>query len=115
MGLVRDQRRGLASSLNALSRHLPSVFGPLVGGWVLGMRMFVLPFAIAAAMRGAYVVLLPRVMGPYLDVPGNQERIRTPRVNPRLIQSSGQLEIENDQPSTTADECLGYPSVLDHG
>ncbi|PSR21858.1 MAG: MFS transporter [Sulfobacillus acidophilus] len=65
MGLVRDQRRGLASSLNAVSWGLAASIGPAVGGWIIGMGSLALPFIAAACLQLGYVVLFPTVMGRY--------------------------------------------------
>ncbi|MHB1611491.1 MAG: MFS transporter [Sulfobacillus sp.] len=65
MGLVRDQRRGFASSLNAATRNIPAAIGPGLGGWLLGMRVLAGPFVIASALQLVYVILFPTLMGPY--------------------------------------------------
>ncbi len=65
VGLVRDRRRGLASSLNALSWGLPAAIGPAVGGWLIGAGELVLPFVAASLLQLGYVVLFPAVMGRY--------------------------------------------------
>lgn len=65
LGLVRDQRRGLASSLNAVSWGLAASIGPAVGGWIIGMGSLALPFIAAACLQLGYVVLFPTVMGRY--------------------------------------------------
>lgn len=65
VGLVRDQRRGFASSLNALSWGLPAAVGPALGGWIISGGSLILPFLIAAALQLGYVVLFPTLMGRY--------------------------------------------------
>jgi MFS family permease len=57
VNLVRKHRRGLASSVNALSMRLPSSIGPSVAGWMLSMGWLSLPTFIAAGLQLAYVVL----------------------------------------------------------
>ncbi|MBX5467026.1 MAG: MFS transporter [Firmicutes bacterium] len=65
VSLVRDRRRGFASSLNAISWSLAQAAGPAVGGWLIDMGSLVWPFLIAAAFQLAYVILFPTVMGRY--------------------------------------------------
>lgn len=65
VGLVRDERRGLASSLNAVSWNVPAAFGPAIGGWLLGMGSLFWPFALASVFQLAYAVLFSTVMGKY--------------------------------------------------
>lgn len=65
VGLVRDQRRGLASSLNAVSWGVSGAIGPAIGGWIIGMGSLVWPFLIAAGLQLGYVILFPLVMGQY--------------------------------------------------
>lgn len=65
MGLVRDERRGLAGSLNALSFRLPSAIGAAVAGWLMGLGQLALPFFLAAGFQLAYVVLFGTVLRRY--------------------------------------------------
>lgn len=65
VGLVRDRRRGLASSLNALSMRLPSALGTALSGVLFSLGSFTLPFVFAAAMQLGYLVLFQRVLGQY--------------------------------------------------
>ncbi len=65
VGLVRDQRRGFAGSLNALSWSLPAALGPALGGWLIGMGSLVWPFIAAATLQFGYVILFPALMGRY--------------------------------------------------
>ena len=62
---VRDHRRGFAVSLNVLSMMLPMSIGPSVAGALIGAGWFILPFYIAAALQGLYVLLYGRVFRPY--------------------------------------------------
>lgn len=72
MGLVGDRRRGLASSLNAVSMTVPAALGPAIGGWFLGRGELLLPFALAALLQSSYLVLFSRVMGRYAPTPGGE-------------------------------------------
>ena len=65
VGLVRERRRGLASSLNALSMRLPSAVAPAVGGWLMDSGSLNLPFYLAAALQCAYVTLFATVLARY--------------------------------------------------
>lgn len=72
MGLVRDRRRGLASSLNAVSMTVPAALGPAIGGWFLGRGELIWPFVLAALLQSSYLVLFTRVMGRYAATPGGE-------------------------------------------
>ena len=65
VGLVRERRRGLASSLNALSMRLPSAVAPAVGGWLMDSGSLNVPFYLAAALQCAYVTLFATVLARY--------------------------------------------------
>lgn len=65
LALVRDKRRGFASSLNAVSWSLPAAIGPAVGGWFIGMGSLVWPFMLAAGLQLSYVILFPTLMAKY--------------------------------------------------
>jgi len=65
MGLVRNERRGLAGSLNALSFRLPAAVGAAVAGWLMGLGLLDLPFFIAAGLQFGYVALFGTVLRPY--------------------------------------------------
>jgi len=69
VGLVRDQRRGMASSLNAISWNIPASFGPAIGGWLIGAGSLVWPFVLASVLQLAYIVLFGTVLGRYEDRP----------------------------------------------
>lgn len=60
---VAEERRGLASSLNALSMQVPRSLGPALAGALIGSGRFALPFLIAGALQGIYVALYGRVFG----------------------------------------------------
>ena len=57
VSLVRNERRGLAGSLNNLSFRLPGAIGPAIGGWLMGLGDLDLPFYLAAVLQLGYVVL----------------------------------------------------------
>lgn len=65
MGLVRDERRGLASSLNSVSNQLPRSVGPAIAGYLLNLGQFNLPFYIAAVFQGIYLLLYRHVFKNY--------------------------------------------------
>lgn len=65
VNLVRDHRRGLASSLNAISWSLPAAIGPALGGWLIGLGALFWPFLIASGLQLLYAILFPSVMGRY--------------------------------------------------
>jgi MFS family permease len=71
VSLVRDERRGLASSLSAISNQLPRSVGPTVTGYLLDLGQFGLPFYIAAAFQGVYLALYRLVFRDY--EPGREE------------------------------------------
>lgn len=77
IGLVGDERRGLAASLTGLSMRLPAALGTAVGGLFFAARAFIAPFVLAAAIQLLFVVLYGTVLRPYqaaaqsgLDLPG---------------------------------------------
>lgn len=65
VGLVRDERRGLATSLNSVSAQLPRSIGPTIAGYLLDLGRFALPFYAAAALQGLYLLLYDRVFRSY--------------------------------------------------
>ncbi len=65
IGLVRDERRGLATSLNAVSFQLPQSVGPSVAGYLLDADQFALPFFIGAFLQAIYLVAYDRVFRRY--------------------------------------------------
>jgi MFS family permease len=56
IGLVREERRGLAASLNAVSFQLPRSVGPGIAGYLLEAGQFCLPFYAAAVLQSIYLV-----------------------------------------------------------
>jgi len=82
VGLVRDERRGLATSLNAVSMQLPRSAGPSLAGYLLDLGFFTTPFVVAAALQAAYVLLYGRTFRDYepglLEEIAGDERVRVP-------------------------------------
>ncbi len=65
VSLVRDERRGLAASLNAASFQVPQSAGPAIAGPLIAAGFFVAPFCLAAALQLVYVIGYDRVFGRY--------------------------------------------------
>jgi MFS family permease len=65
VSMVRDQRRGLASSLNNVSWSLPSAAGPALAGWMMSLGSLDLPLFLAAALQLAYAILFGTALRPY--------------------------------------------------
>lgn len=61
---VRDERRGLAASLNAVSMQLPMAIGPAAAGALIGGGWLATPFYAAAVLQGLYVYFYGRVFSP---------------------------------------------------
>lgn len=60
VGLVRDKRRGFATSLNAVSSQLPQSFGPSISGFLFNLGEPQIPFFAGAILQGIYLVLYQR-------------------------------------------------------
>ena len=65
VSLVRDERRGVAASINAASFQVPQSVGPGIAGPLISAGWFVTPFFLAAALQAAYVVGYHRMFGRY--------------------------------------------------
>ena len=65
VGLVRDNRRGFASSLNAVSWNVPAALGPALGGWMIGLGALYWPFLLASGLQLTYIVLFSSLLGRY--------------------------------------------------
>jgi len=65
VGLVRDERRGLAASLNAVSFQLPRSVGPGTAGYLLQAGQFSLPFYAAAVLQSIYLVWYRKTFRSY--------------------------------------------------
>lgn len=60
VGLVRDERRGLATSLNAMSMQIPQSVGPSIAGLLFSAGQLELPFYVGALFQGIYLVMYGR-------------------------------------------------------
>ncbi|MHB8581164.1 MAG: MFS transporter [Ignavibacteriaceae bacterium] len=60
VGLVRDERRGLATSLNAMSMQIPQSVGPSIAGLLFSTGQLELPFYVGAFFQGIYLVMYGR-------------------------------------------------------
>ena len=65
IGLVGDERRGLATSLNAVSMQLPQSVGPSIAGYLFSAGDLALPFYIGALLQGVYVIAYGRFFRDY--------------------------------------------------
>ena len=65
IGLVRDERRGLATSLNTVSMQLPWAIGPTITGYFFQEGQLILPFYISALFQGAYIVIYKKFFSGY--------------------------------------------------
>ena len=72
VGLVRDQRRGLATSLNALSMQLPQSLGPTFAGFLFSTGQLMVPFILGAVCQGVYLLLYGKFFRKHND-PGDNE------------------------------------------
>lgn len=74
VSLVRDERRGLATSVNAASFQVPQSVGPSFAGPLISAGFFVAPFCLAAVLQLIYVVGYDRVFSRYDRVTGQAKR-----------------------------------------
>lgn len=65
VSLVRDERRGMAASVNAASFQIPQSAGPGIAGPLIAAGWFVTPFCLAAVLQAAYVLGYDRMFGRY--------------------------------------------------
>src|SRR5580698_32210 len=65
VSLIRDERRGLAASVNAATFQVPQSAGPGIAGPLIAAGFFVTPFCLAAALQLIYVVGYDRVFARY--------------------------------------------------
>lgn len=63
--LTRDKRRGLATSINALSMRLPSSIGPTVTGYLFDADLLSLPLILTAVLQLINAGIYQRVFGAY--------------------------------------------------
>jgi MFS family permease len=66
VSLTRDERRGLASSLNQASMRVPASIGPTIAGYLMDAGNLTLPFLLAAGLQLAYALTYGRFFG-HLD------------------------------------------------
>ncbi|MGB9429775.1 MAG: MFS transporter [Gammaproteobacteria bacterium] len=70
VSLVRDERRGLAVSINAASFQVPQSIGPGIAGPMIAAGMYLTPFYTAALLQLLYVVGYGRVFRRYEHASG---------------------------------------------
>ncbi|KLU58802.1 multidrug resistance protein MdtH [Peptococcaceae bacterium CEB3] len=63
--LTRDRRRGLATSINALSMRLPSSIGPSITGYLFDMGFLSLPLYLTATLQLINAAIFQVVFGRY--------------------------------------------------
>lgn len=63
--LTRDKRRGLATSINALSMRLPASIGPTVSGYLFDADLLSLPLILTAVLQLVNAGIYQRVFGRY--------------------------------------------------
>ncbi|MFI4967447.1 MAG: MFS transporter [Gammaproteobacteria bacterium] len=71
VSLIRDERRGLATSVSAASFQVPQSAGPGIAGPLIAAGFFITPFCLAAALQLIYVVGYDRVFARYDRVTGS--------------------------------------------
>ena len=74
MVLVRDERRGLAASVNAASFQVPQSIGPGIAGPMIAAGMFLTPFYVAAVLQVLYVVGYDRVFRRHEQAAGMKRK-----------------------------------------
>ena len=72
VGLVRDERRGFATSLNAISMQIPRSIGPSIAGFLFSEGQLELPFFAGAFFQGIYLALYGWFFRKY-NKPVNEE------------------------------------------
>jgi MFS family permease len=65
ISLVRDKRRGFATSLNAFSMQIPRSLGPYLVGLLMDSGYFEFPFFLAAGLQALYVVYYRKLFKKY--------------------------------------------------
>lgn len=76
--ITRDNRRGFAISLNALSMRLPSSFGPTITGSLFDAGLLGLPLMLTAALQFMNAVLYQRLFGKFDHAPNTSNRTTSP-------------------------------------
>ncbi|MBE0652138.1 MAG: MFS transporter [Bacteroidales bacterium] len=79
IGLVREKRRGFATSLNSVSMQVTRSAGPGIAGLLFSAGMLEFPFFASAFLQGIYLVLYGRFFRNQ-NMPG-QETKEVPKVN----------------------------------
>ncbi|AFM41120.1 arabinose efflux permease family protein [Desulfosporosinus acidiphilus SJ4] len=69
--LTRDKRRGLATSINALSMRLPSAIGPAISGYMFETGLLALPLVLTAGLQLINAGLYQWVFGNYDQTKNN--------------------------------------------
>ena len=60
LGLVDEDRRGLAATVNSLSVQAPRAIGPMIAALFFQSEMLITPFLIAGVLQGAYLYFFQR-------------------------------------------------------
>lgn len=80
IGLVRNKRRGFATSLNAVSMQIPRSAGPGIAGALFSAGMLEIPFFAGAFLQGIYLILYSRFFKGQ-NMPGVQDTEIKPSKN----------------------------------
>lgn len=80
IGLVRNKRRGFATSLNAVSMQVPRSAGPGIAGALFSAGMLEIPFFAGAFLQGIYLILYSRFFKDQ-NMPGVQDTELMPSKN----------------------------------
>ena len=97
VGLVRDKRRGLATSLNAVSLQLPRSVGPGIAGYMLDVGQFSLPFYAAALLQSIYLIWYRNTFHDYEPPRKGMEHLKESSVTPtHLEQELGDSIVSED-------------------
>ena len=76
VGLVRDERRGFATSLNAVSMQLPQSLGPTAAGFLFGAGQLQPPFFAGPVFQEAYLAAYARFFRGH-NKPGDRPETET--------------------------------------
>ena len=89
VGLVREERRGLATSLNTVSFQLPQSLGPTIAGFLLDAGLLSVPFYAAALLQGIYLIAYGHVFRAY--EPSQERQSRAPLARPTELEQKDQV------------------------
>ncbi len=78
IGLVREKRRGFATSLNSVSMQVPRSVGPAIAGLLFSAGMLEFPFFAGAFLQGIYLVLYGRFFRHH-NMPGQEDEVHKVR------------------------------------